>query len=163
MPGVRLELLGGFQLYSADREPIILTARKSRGLLAYLALDMRRAHARDRLAALLWPDSGEMQARTSLRQALTALRRALGEGADALIATRNRQASSSGSAAERERAAWPCAASFAALPGRHQQEAGPTDAARETATRPSPSIRCARMRIGRRCASPAARQAGPGA
>ncbi len=86
MPGVRLELLGGFQLYSADREPIILTARKSRGLLAYLALDMRRAHARDRLAALLWPDSGEMQARTSLRQALTALRRALGEGADALIA-----------------------------------------------------------------------------
>ena len=86
MPGVRLELLGGFQLYSADREPIILTARKSRGLLAYLALDMRRAHARDRLAALLWPDSGEMQARTSLRQALTAVRRALGEGADALIA-----------------------------------------------------------------------------
>jgi DNA-binding SARP family transcriptional activator len=87
MPGVRLELLGGFQLYSADREPILLTARKSRALLAYLALDMRRAHARDRLAALLWPDSGEMQARTSLRQALTALRRALGDDAEALIAT----------------------------------------------------------------------------
>lgn len=86
MPGVRLELLGGFQLYSADREPITLTARKSRGLLAYLALDMRRAHTRDRLAALLWPDSGETQARTSLRQALTALRRALAEGADSVIA-----------------------------------------------------------------------------
>jgi DNA-binding SARP family transcriptional activator len=86
MPGLRLELLGGFQLYSADREPIVLTARKSRALLAYLALDMRRAHARDRLAALLWPDSGEMQARTSLRQALTAVRRALGEGAEAVIA-----------------------------------------------------------------------------
>ena len=86
MPGVRLELLGGFQLYSAGRKPIVLTARKPRALLAYLALDVRRAHARDRLAALLWPDSSEMQARTSLRQALTALRRALGEGADRLIA-----------------------------------------------------------------------------
>ncbi len=86
MPRVRLELLGGFQLYSAGRKPIVLTARKPRALLAYLALGVRRAHARDRLATLLWPDSSEMQARTSLRQALTALRRALGDGADELIA-----------------------------------------------------------------------------
>ena len=86
MPGVRLELLGGFQLYSAEREPIVLSARKPRALLAYLALDVRRAHSRERLAALLWPDSSEMQARTSLRQALTALRRALGDAAAALIA-----------------------------------------------------------------------------
>jgi DNA-binding SARP family transcriptional activator len=86
MPRVLLELFGGFQLYSAGRNPIVLTARKPRALLAYLALDLRRAHGRDRLAALLWPDSSEMQARTSLRQALTALRRALGDGADELIA-----------------------------------------------------------------------------
>ncbi|MGH7389458.1 MAG: ATP-binding protein [Candidatus Rokuibacteriota bacterium] len=54
-----------------------IRARKVRALLAYLALQPGRAHARDRLTGLLWPDVGEVQARQSLRQALAGLRRAI--------------------------------------------------------------------------------------
>src|SRR5688572_26497485 len=86
MPQVHLAVLGGFHLASHAGEPITLTARKPRALLAYLALAAGKPHARERLATLLWGDSSEQQARTSLRQALTALRRGLPE-ADAVIAT----------------------------------------------------------------------------
>ena len=56
-------------------------SRKARALLAYLALARGRAQSRDRLAGLLWTDCRETQARMSLRQALTALRKALGDTA----------------------------------------------------------------------------------
>jgi DNA-binding SARP family transcriptional activator len=51
---------------------------KTLALLAYLAVEHGRAHGRDRLAALLWPDHGAAAARHSLRQALHALRAAAG-------------------------------------------------------------------------------------
>jgi DNA-binding SARP family transcriptional activator len=86
MPQARLDVLGGFHLASQAGEPITLTARKPRALLAYLALSPGKAHGRERLATLLWGDSPEQQARTSLRQALTALRRGLPD-ADAMIDT----------------------------------------------------------------------------
>lgn len=47
-------------------------------LLAYLAVPAGLAHPRDRLADLLWPSSGQEQARGSLRHALAALRKVLG-------------------------------------------------------------------------------------
>ena len=54
-----------------------MTARKARALLGYLALHAGVAHGREQLAALLWEDADPELARTSLRQALSALRRAL--------------------------------------------------------------------------------------
>jgi len=51
--------------------------RKAQGLLAYLALPRGRAHPRDQLAALLWGDMRDEQARTNLRQTLFTLRQAL--------------------------------------------------------------------------------------
>ncbi|NOT07708.1 MAG: hypothetical protein HOP28_05800 [Gemmatimonadales bacterium] len=48
------------------------------GLLAILASSHDRAQSRDRLAALLWPESGEERARGSLAQALYSLRKDLG-------------------------------------------------------------------------------------
>jgi DNA-binding SARP family transcriptional activator len=51
--------------------------KKTRALLAYLALPTGRTHSRDKLVGLLWSDRGDEQARNSLRQALTELGKAL--------------------------------------------------------------------------------------
>jgi DNA-binding SARP family transcriptional activator len=73
-----VRLLGDFQVEHGGSGPAVrIPARKTRALLAYLALQPGRAHPRDRLTALLWPDVPDAQARQSLRQALAALRRAL--------------------------------------------------------------------------------------
>jgi DNA-binding SARP family transcriptional activator/tetratricopeptide (TPR) repeat protein len=73
----RLNLLGGFDLYSPAGSPIPLSARKPMALLTYLALRPDQSHPRDRLATLLWEDSPDALARSSLRQALALLRRCL--------------------------------------------------------------------------------------
>jgi DNA-binding SARP family transcriptional activator len=66
---LRLELLGGFTASWENGQPFRLPTRKTEGLLAYLALPAGRAHSRDTLATLLWGNTGEGQARQSLRQA----------------------------------------------------------------------------------------------
>lgn len=91
MAAVRLDLFGGFTLSSPDGTPIPLSARKARAVLAYLALAGGRPQPRDKLAALLWPDSHAEQARTSLRQALSAVRRAV-EGYPVVLADADRVA-----------------------------------------------------------------------
>ena len=61
--------------------------RKGRALLAILAVSPSGAVSREKLAALLWSDRGEDQARSSLRQTLTVLRKELGvTGANLLVA-----------------------------------------------------------------------------
>ena len=82
---MKLTLLGGFQLFDDADRPVPLNARKAKALLAWLALHQDRAQPRDRLAALLWEESGDTQARHSLRQALSGLRKALGQQAEHLI------------------------------------------------------------------------------
>jgi DNA-binding SARP family transcriptional activator len=77
-PALRLSVLGAPRLADAAGRPIELPTRKSLLLLAYLAVPAGIAHARDKLADLLWPTSGQDQARGSLRHALAALRKALG-------------------------------------------------------------------------------------
>lgn len=72
-----MRLLGGFELRLASGGPIGLSTRKSRLLLAYLALAAGRPQPRTRLAALFWGDRAEPLARASLRRELHALRQAL--------------------------------------------------------------------------------------
>src|SRR5215470_58019 len=80
-----VRLLGDMKVRrSAAGAVVPIPARKVRALLAFLAIHPTRAYPRDRLAALLWPDVGEAQARQSLRQALAGLRRAL-TGARVLV------------------------------------------------------------------------------
>jgi DNA-binding SARP family transcriptional activator len=79
-----LKLLGGFQLTVEDRVSV-LRARKSKALLAYLALEPA-PHTRDELASLLWPTADIAAARQSLRQALSEIRRALGTAESCLVA-----------------------------------------------------------------------------
>ena len=72
---LELSLLGRFALTS-DGEQVELKNKKAQALLAYLALT-EKAHSREHLATLLWGDRFDDQARSSLRQALFALRKAL--------------------------------------------------------------------------------------
>src|SRR5262245_34052214 len=73
-----LTLLGGFRARLDPGPTLALPTRKAQALLAYLASPPGRAHGRDKLASLRWGGICQPQARASLRQALTALRKALG-------------------------------------------------------------------------------------
>jgi hypothetical protein len=83
-PTFQLSLLGRFELAGPDGA-IDLTSKKLAGLLAFLACTAPQPQSRDQLMALLWGSHFQAQARQNLRQALTRLRRVLGE--DTLIST----------------------------------------------------------------------------
>jgi class 3 adenylate cyclase len=87
---IRVRVLGELAL-ERDEVPIESpVGRGARSLLGVLALE-RRLHPRAQLAARLWPDVQDESARTSLRSALAALRRALEPDAERyLVATRDR-------------------------------------------------------------------------
>jgi diguanylate cyclase (GGDEF)-like protein/PAS domain S-box-containing protein len=71
-------LLGAFQARIDDRNiNTSFKTEKERALLAYLAVETRRAHTRESLAELLWPNRSEGIGRADLRQALCRLRRAI--------------------------------------------------------------------------------------
>src|ERR1700674_2491598 len=78
---LRLKLLGEVTLEFAGRNSQLPASRRARSLLVLLAME-RRTHPRGQLAARFWPDVLDESARTSLRSALSALRRALGTDAD---------------------------------------------------------------------------------
>ncbi len=86
LPSARFQLvlLGRFELSGPDRA-ISVTSKKVAALLAFLACTAPRPHARDRLMTLLWGSHADAQARQNLRQALTRLRRILGD--EALVST----------------------------------------------------------------------------
>ena len=77
MGKLRLQLLGAFRLQNAAGEPLLLPTKKSKALLAYLALASGQLRSRSSLATLLWDEAGDQQARESLRQTLSVLRRKL--------------------------------------------------------------------------------------
>ena len=78
MGQLALTLLGGFEARTRLGSPLAVPTRKAQALLAYLALTPGLTHPRDKLAALLWPDTSRSGARTAVRQTLFLLRRALG-------------------------------------------------------------------------------------
>jgi predicted ATPase/DNA-binding SARP family transcriptional activator len=80
MARLAFALLGPLHVTLDDQPVSGFGYDKARALLAYLALEAQ-AHRRDALAALLWPDQTATAARTSLRVALSTLRRALGDQA----------------------------------------------------------------------------------
>lgn len=82
---LRLNLLGGFEARLGTGAPVTLARRKAQALLAYLALQPGQVLMRDKLAALLWGDSTDGQARHSLRQALLAIRQALPSAAGEIL------------------------------------------------------------------------------
>ncbi|HUG28438.1 MAG TPA: BTAD domain-containing putative transcriptional regulator, partial [Gemmatimonadales bacterium] len=79
----RLQLFGSPSLAGEDGTPLAGRAaqRHRLALLALLALSGRRGVRRDKLQALLWPESDTEHARPLLNQAVYSLRKALGEEA----------------------------------------------------------------------------------
>ena len=78
----RLRLLGGFALDGAPGAPSPQRPpRRGDAVLAVLAVCGDMGCTRDRLGALLWPESDEARSRQALRDALYAIRRSLDPGA----------------------------------------------------------------------------------
>ncbi|MFQ5943921.1 MAG: BTAD domain-containing putative transcriptional regulator [Anaerolineales bacterium] len=74
---LEVRLLGQFEV-NKDGERIEIPSRPAQSLLAYLILRAGRAHRREKLAGLLWPDSDEKNARANLRHSIWRLRQAIG-------------------------------------------------------------------------------------
>jgi TolB-like protein len=87
----QIKLLGGFELIRPSGAAVKISGRKSQGLLAVLALSPGLSCSRDRLAGLLWSDRSQNHSRNSLRQALTALRKELGDAGLEILATEGDQ------------------------------------------------------------------------
>ena len=85
---LRVRVLGELELDLGGLALEPPPSRRGRSLLGFMALDPG-PHPRSVLAARFWPDVLDESARTSLRGALTAIRRSLGPAADPhLLATR---------------------------------------------------------------------------
>src|SRR3981081_799832 len=74
---VRLRLIGQMEAWTVASENVLPAGRKTRALLAAVALSAPRPASRGRLAELLWSRRPEEQARASLRQEIQLLLRAL--------------------------------------------------------------------------------------
>ncbi|HEX3582277.1 MAG TPA: BTAD domain-containing putative transcriptional regulator [Thermoanaerobaculia bacterium] len=77
MTQLRLQLLGDYQIHDQTGALVTLSAKKSQALLAYLAVKPSQHVSRDKMANLLWSSTGPEQARQSLRQLLSTLRKEL--------------------------------------------------------------------------------------
>jgi len=77
MSVLRLNMLGDFQMHSASGELVTLSAKKSQALLVYLGVKPTQLVSREKIANLLWSSTGPEQARQSLRQLLSSLRKEL--------------------------------------------------------------------------------------
>ena len=84
-----LSLFGGFLIRDGFGDTIELSGQKDRALLGFLAVTPDVPYGREKLAALLWGDSGDRQARDSLKQCLLRLRRGLAPvSPEALVTSR---------------------------------------------------------------------------
>jgi DNA-binding SARP family transcriptional activator/predicted ATPase len=72
-----LRLFGTPEVSHAE-QPLTFQTRKVLALLAYLAVE-QGVHSRDKITALLWPESDEERGKASLRRALSYLRESLDE------------------------------------------------------------------------------------
>lgn len=83
---VEVALLGPMVVKVAGRPVQSWRTGKSRDLLAFLLLSGNRPFSRDQLAEALWPEADAESATRLLHTALHHLRRALGPGAEGLVA-----------------------------------------------------------------------------
>jgi DNA-binding SARP family transcriptional activator len=75
--GLKLKLLGQMECGAVGGATFSLSTRKAEVLLAYLALAQGVRQPRERLINLLWSDRSEDQARNSLRQTLSVIKKKL--------------------------------------------------------------------------------------
>lgn len=92
MKKLSIRLLGRLEVSDANDDVLTVSGSKQQGLLAFLALNGDQPPSRDRLIALFWGDRFDEQARQSLRQALSKLRKLVGGDDDILTAEGDRVA-----------------------------------------------------------------------
>jgi DNA-binding SARP family transcriptional activator/TolB-like protein len=87
---VRLRLIGQMEAWTVTSESVLPAGRKTRALLASIALSAPRPALRGRLAELLWSRRPEEQARASLRQEIHRLLEAMSPAkTEVLVVTRD--------------------------------------------------------------------------
>jgi DNA-binding SARP family transcriptional activator len=79
MAVLHLELLGDFRLRAESAALVTISAKKSQAMLAFLAVKPSQLVSRDKMANLLWSSTAPEQARQSLRQTLSTLRKELAQ------------------------------------------------------------------------------------
>lgn len=86
---IAVTLFGGLQVQSDGKTAVPVAGHKARALLGYLAATLGIPTPRSRIAALLWGDRSDRQARDSLKQAVWHLRRSFSShGTDAIVSDR---------------------------------------------------------------------------
>ena len=78
MTHLTLTCLGGFSASQADEPITDFRSAKTRALLVYLAVENGRAHQRDSLIDLFWPEQTPDKANANFRQSLSRLQRVIG-------------------------------------------------------------------------------------
>lgn len=79
MDGLRILLLGGFSVQLGDEPLPPIPSRAGRSLFAYLAVNRSRAHPREEVVGVFWPDLPESRGRRRLSHTLWQIQDALGE------------------------------------------------------------------------------------
>lgn len=79
MAVLHLELLGDFRLRTESGSLVTISAKKSQAMLAFLGVKPAQLVSRDKMANLLWSSTAPEQARQSLRQTLSTLRKELAQ------------------------------------------------------------------------------------
>jgi DNA-binding SARP family transcriptional activator len=82
--GLTVRLFGPVRV-SVNGSDIAISGKKALALLLYLCRRIGTEVPRETICALLWPDSGDEQARGSLRQTLSVLRKSLDQGGTGFI------------------------------------------------------------------------------
>ena len=80
-----IRLFGRLEVSNEAGETLVVSGRKRQALLAYLALNVDKPPSRDHLAALLWGDFFDEQARQNLRQSISRLRNTLFNGEPSVL------------------------------------------------------------------------------
>src|SRR5947209_3933039 len=75
---IAINIMGPFEALDAGGNRLEIRSRRSRALLACLAMETGESWTRARLATLLWDKRSEQQGRSSLRQELVQLRKDIG-------------------------------------------------------------------------------------
>ena len=93
MSTLSLNLFGGFDFRDTSGTSIALPTRKAEAIFTYLAMNLGKDQSREKLAALIWEEKAETQARANLRKTLSRLRQSLpDEAVDCLITGKSRVA-----------------------------------------------------------------------
>ncbi len=85
----RVSVLGGQQITDDRGDGVRVRSSRALALVAYLAVHPGVPHPRQRIAGLLWPESGDAQALTNLRRELHHLRQVLGEDGSLRVTARD--------------------------------------------------------------------------